>query len=170
MTTLQEPPTIHEVPAFMAPATPPTTFVAANSTSEVGQLPNSTTIPNKSIEHAVPLDKTEHDKPLTSAEAKKTLDEYAKAILDAHQNAENSDRLSKKSGRDAITSAIKAGEYLVQAKELVGHGNWLPWLKKNCIGISDKTAQRYMTLAKFDNVSDSRNQQMWTKEKSPLRC
>lgn len=83
-----------------------------------------------------------------------TLDDYATAILDAHQKAEFADRLSKKSGHESIISAIKAGEYLVQAKELVGHGNWLPWLKEQCKGISEKTAQRYMTLAKFDNVSD----------------
>ena len=154
MNTLQEAPTTHEVHDFTVPTLPPSTIVVLDTTNVatplLPPLPNA----NTPIVNVAPLEATKHEKPLTDTEAKNTLDDYAKAILDAHQNAENSDRLSKKSGREAITSAIKAGEYLVKAKELVGHGNWLPWLKGNCKGISDKTAQRYMTLAKFDNVSN----------------
>jgi hypothetical protein len=83
-----------------------------------------------------------------------TLEDYAKAINEAHQSVDVADRLSKKSGRDAIAAAMKAGQYLIQVKELVSHGNWLPWVEKNCPDISDKTAQRYMKLAKNDTVSD----------------
>ena len=28
--------------------------------------------------------------------------------------------------------AIKAGKFLQEAKSIVEHGEWLPWLKKNC--------------------------------------
>jgi hypothetical protein len=82
------------------------------------------------------------------------LDQYAKAILAAHENAENANRQSKKSGREAIATDIEAGQNLCQAKERVGHGNWLNWLKQNCTAITERTAQRYMTLAKSDRVSD----------------
>ena len=54
---------------------------------------------------------------------------------------------------DAIAAAVKAGKYLIEAKVLLGHGTWLGWLKENCKGVSEKTAQRYMTLAKSDTVS-----------------
>jgi hypothetical protein len=92
--------------------------------------------------------------PSEGAETPKTLDEYAKAILEAHQKAEAANRQSKKSGREAIAAAIEAGRNLCQAKEQVGHGNWLIWLKQNCTGITERTAQRYMTLTKSDRLSD----------------
>jgi hypothetical protein len=60
--------------------------------------------------------------------------------------------MSKKSGRDAIAAAIKAGKYLNAAKALLGHGNWGNWLKENC-KFSERTAERYMTIAKSDTVS-----------------
>jgi len=63
-------------------------------------------------------------------EPPKTLDEYAKAILEAHQCVDRADNLSKRHGREAIAAALKAGQYLNAAKVLVGHGNWLPWLKE----------------------------------------
>jgi hypothetical protein len=43
--------------------------------------------------------------------------------------------------------AFHAGELLVEAKALVGHGQWLPWLRDHC-GISERTAQLYMRCAK----------------------
>jgi Domain of unknown function (DUF4338)/Protein of unknown function (DUF3102) len=86
------------------------------------------------------------------AEPPKTLDEYAKAILEAHQCVDRADNLSKRHGREAIAAAIKAGQYLNAAKVLVGHGNWLKWLAKNCTCVSDSTAQRYMKIAKTAHV------------------
>jgi hypothetical protein len=43
--------------------------------------------------------------------------------------------------------AIVAGHALNEAKSLVRHGGWLPWLKQHC-GIPERTAQLYMKLAK----------------------
>ena len=77
--------------------------------------------------------------PNEQAQPPKTLDDYAKSILDLHQRVEHADRVSKQYGRVAIAAAINAGEYLNEAKELVGHGNWLQWLQQNCTGISDTT-------------------------------
>jgi hypothetical protein len=41
---------------------------------------------------------------------------------------------------------MEAGAGLIEAKKLVGHGQWLPWLKENC-GVSERRAQHYMKLA-----------------------
>jgi hypothetical protein len=49
--------------------------------------------------------------------------------------------------KTSIGHGIAAGELLVEAKEQVPHGEWLPWLKTNC-AISERTAQLYMRLAK----------------------
>ena len=48
--------------------------------------------------------------------------------------------------RDAVGHAIRAGELLTEAKALVRHGDWLPWLEANFPG-SDRTARNYMRLA-----------------------
>ena len=49
--------------------------------------------------------------------------------------------------RTSIDHAIKAGTLLEEAKGLLRHGQWLPWLSDHC-GLSDRTAQRYMRLAR----------------------
>jgi hypothetical protein len=48
---------------------------------------------------------------------------------------------------DAMKHAIAAGELLIEAKEQVAHGEWLPWLEKHC-ELSGRTAQAYMRLAR----------------------
>lgn len=63
-------------------------------------------------------------------------DEIRQAVASARQNA-----------RATITSAISAGEKLIEAKTLVPHGAWLPWLEANC-EISERQAQKYMRLAR----------------------
>lgn len=54
----------------------------------------------------------------------------------------------------SIEHAIKAGQLLEEAKALLKHGKWLPWLADNC-GLSERTAQRYMRLARNAAKSDS---------------
>jgi DUF3102 family protein len=51
------------------------------------------------------------------------------------------------SGRYLVQHAISIGEDLLKAKATVGHGGFLKWVKDNCGGLSDKTAQRYMKFA-----------------------
>jgi hypothetical protein len=46
-------------------------------------------------------------------------------------------------GKGAI---IAIGERLIKAKKLAGHGNWLPWLKRE-FGWSERTARNYMAVA-----------------------
>jgi Protein of unknown function (DUF3102) len=45
--------------------------------------------------------------------------------------------------------ALDAGRALLEAKSLVKHGQWLPWLKEHC-GFPERTAQLYMKLAELD--------------------
>jgi hypothetical protein len=47
----------------------------------------------------------------------------------------------------SAASAIEAGRKLIEAKEMLQHGEWLPWLRDH-IGIGERTAQDYMRLAR----------------------
>jgi hypothetical protein len=49
--------------------------------------------------------------------------------------------------KTAAQRAIDAGHSLIEAKELVAHGQWLPWLRENC-ALAERTAQLYMKIAK----------------------
>jgi hypothetical protein len=46
-----------------------------------------------------------------------------------------------------LEHAIAAGLLLIEAKELVGHGQWLAWLQANC-QVGPRQAQTYMKLAR----------------------
>ena len=52
--------------------------------------------------------------------------------------------------RATLAHAIRAGELLQQAKELLKHGEWAPWLAENC-EFSARTARNYMRLAEHKN-------------------
>jgi hypothetical protein len=47
-----------------------------------------------------------------------------------------------------------AGQALQEARQNVGHGKWLAWLKVNCPDVGERQARRYMELAKSDVTSD----------------
>jgi Protein of unknown function (DUF3102) len=49
--------------------------------------------------------------------------------------------------RRGLEHAIAAGLLLIEAKELVGHGEWLAWLQANC-QIGQRQAQTYMRLTR----------------------
>ncbi len=49
--------------------------------------------------------------------------------------------------QSAVQHAITAGARLIEAKGIVNHGEWLPWVEANFPG-SEATAQRYMQLAR----------------------
>lgn len=55
---------------------------------------------------------------------------------------------------DAIAKALECGRLLIQQKESLGHGSWLDWLDSNVPEISDRTARKYMALAKRNHGSD----------------
>lgn len=49
--------------------------------------------------------------------------------------------------KQSVQHAIAAGELLIEAKDKVPHGQWLPWLSDHC-GVSPRSAQGYMRLAR----------------------
>lgn len=61
---------------------------------------------------------------------------------------------SLESAKTAATFAMEAGAALIEAKALMKHGQWLPWLKKHC-GLSPRSAQGYMQLARAGNGEDA---------------
>jgi Protein of unknown function (DUF3102) len=69
-----------------------------------------------------------------------SLPDLAARIRVEHRAA--SDKLS-----EALAHAMAAGDLLIEAKALVPHGGWLPWLAAN-VEISDRTARLYMQAAK----------------------
>jgi len=71
--------------------------------------------------------------------ARDKLAELAVAINEAHAAVEAC-------FSTGLTHAIRVGELLKAAKELVPHGEWLPWLAQNCT-VSARSAQRYMLVA-----------------------
>lgn len=46
----------------------------------------------------------------------------------------------------AIEHAIECGRRLIEARKLVGHGEWLPWIEQN-LRVGPRQAQRFMRLA-----------------------
>jgi len=49
--------------------------------------------------------------------------------------------------RQTAQNIIEVGKRLLQAKEMVGHGNWLAYLKEK-VEFSPTTAKRFMAAAK----------------------
>lgn len=45
-----------------------------------------------------------------------------------------------------LQHALKCGNLLLEAKAMVPHGEWLPWLADNC-QVSERSAQAYMRVA-----------------------
>ncbi|PDT24801.1 DUF3102 domain-containing protein [Rhizobium hidalgonense] len=58
--------------------------------------------------------------------------------------------------RQSLSHALAAGEMLMEAKSLVAHGQWLPWLADNC-AVPKRTAQLYMRLAKHRELIESKS-------------
>jgi hypothetical protein len=52
--------------------------------------------------------------------------------------------------RTTIEHAIRAGELLIEAKQLVQHGYWGDWLHAHC-DLSERSAQAYMRIARYQS-------------------
>ena len=75
------------------------------------------------------------------------LDSLAEQANDFHARSEEA-------GRARIEYALAAGQALVEAKRLVAHGGWLPWLEEHFAG-SQQNASNYMRLAaNYQRVSN----------------
>lgn len=71
----------------------------------------------------------------------KPLEELARRINTGHRNY-------IATARQALEHALSVGTALQEARSGLPHGEWLPWLQANCPDISERSAQRYMRLAK----------------------
>lgn len=49
--------------------------------------------------------------------------------------------------RNVFNSVVEIGQRLNEAKELLPHGEWLPWLETR-VQFSERTAQKYMAMAR----------------------
>lgn len=54
----------------------------------------------------------------------------------------------------AVSKALECGRLLLEQKAALGHGSWLEWLDANVPEIGDRTARKYMALAKRNYDSD----------------
>jgi hypothetical protein len=72
--------------------------------------------------------------------------------------AENAEAIRKLRKR-AIGDVIEIGRRLTEMKEICGHGNWMPWLRRE-FGWTDRQALNYIRVyelsLKSENVSDLR--------------
>jgi hypothetical protein len=53
----------------------------------------------------------------------------------------------QEAAKTAAQRAIDAGHALIEAKDLLPHGGWLPWLREHC-ALAERTAQLYMKIAR----------------------
>ena len=70
--------------------------------------------------------------------------------IDLRYCAENANRHHDKvveGWESTLRHAHQAGKILLAAKKQLGHGRWLPWLKRNFKG-SERNAQNYMLIAR----------------------
>jgi hypothetical protein len=59
-------------------------------------------------------------------------------------------------GQMAIRYALKSGAILNRAKDIIPHGEFMPWLQTQTerMEVTERTAQKWMKLAKTNNGSD----------------
>ena len=57
----------------------------------------------------------------------------------------------------ALKHAFDVGAALQEAKSGLPHGEWLPWLQVGCPDISERTAQRYMRIARRREELESKS-------------
>jgi hypothetical protein len=64
------------------------------------------------------------------------------ASCHARTLAEHADAI-RSLGKQTVAKIIEIGRRLAEAKRLVGHGNWLPWLNRE-FGWTEQTALNFM--------------------------
>ena len=89
-------------------------------------------------------------------QSKQKLTQYAKRVNQLQTSIMLNDAMSIKYGRFALGLALKAGNALREAKELVPHGRWEKWLADNVKAIKLRTAQNYMKLAQEKAIVEER--------------
>jgi hypothetical protein len=99
------------------------------------------------------LAESEHGPVATNIATSNSLADLAGRIKAEHEAA----GAAMKKG---LQHGIAAGSLLIEAKDQVPRGQWLPWLKEHC-AISERTAQAYMRVARsFGNLDESKAQRV----------
>jgi hypothetical protein len=73
---------------------------------------------------------------------------FGALVNEEHRNA-------ARSAQDAIKHARRCGEMLIEIKQAMKHGEWLPWLEKYC-EFTPRTGQAYMKLAEGWSVIEAK--------------
>ena len=77
-------------------------------------------------------------------------------ITDSARLAEHASEI-RRLGKQTVDNVVEIGRRLTEAKDIAGHGNWLPWLNRE-FGWSPSTAENYINLfklsAKFPTVGN----------------
>jgi len=81
------------------------------------------------------------------------LTDLAKQINVQHREHGRRERVARKHMSSAFAHAVRAGELLLEAKPLVGEGEWLGWLKENFQG-GQRTAYNYIDVARHKDDPD----------------
>lgn len=69
-----------------------------------------------------------------------TLGSLAGRIAEEHRQCQQAATV-------AVMHAMAAGDLLIEAKALCGHGEWAGWVAEHC-AVAERTAQLYMRLAR----------------------
>ena len=88
-----------------------------------------------------PVKKKPVNKPMAIT-SQRALTDLKRKIVESYTTAEKLSKSARDKANAAVAEAILCGEYLTKAKGFVGHSGWLVWLKKNCKGVQERTAQR----------------------------
>ena len=78
---------------------------------------------------------------------KNTAQKQAPTLPTLARRANREHAACEKAIRSALEHARQCGQFLIQAKALVAHGNFQDWIAKNC-KFSPQMARRYMALAR----------------------
>jgi hypothetical protein len=82
-----------------------------------------------------------------------TLDDLVAQINESHDQVE-------KACTAAVGHALKAGQFLLEAKGQLNHGEFKPWIEAN-LDLSDRMARAYMRVAeKFPELPDEKRQRV----------
>lgn len=88
-------------------------------------------------------------------EKSRSLPELARLIEESHASVLEEQRAIIVGVSNCLSAKRLVGEYLLQAKLQVRHGQWLAWLRENCPSIEERTAQNYMLIAKeWDSLNE----------------
>jgi hypothetical protein len=78
--------------------------------------------------------------------------EQARPLVAIATTIRNDIEAADRHWQSAVEHARRAGEGLIEAKGMLKHGEWLPWLEANFPGFSERSAQNYMRMARNRNA------------------